>query len=114
MSAVVKLSSKLPGETEINGVDAMVDLLTKDPETLRVGVVVFDVSKVEHDTDTGDDIPTIRLRRLEPLSNVDNMDPQLRALVDAAAEQRTGKKALPFEQVEVLDADDQLPEDDQP
>jgi hypothetical protein len=112
MSAVVKLSSKLPGETEINGVDAMVDLLSKDPETLRVGVVVFDVSKVEHDTDTGTDLPTIRLRRLEPLSNVENMDPQLRALVDAAAEQRTGKKALPFEQVEVID-DEQLPEDDE-
>lgn len=109
MSATVKLSSKLPGEVDINGVDYLVDDLVKDPETIRVGVVFFDVVKVIDDIDAGTHIPTIRIRRLEPIGDVNNAPDSIRKLVDEAVETRTGRKALPFDQVEVEDYNEQLP-----
>jgi hypothetical protein len=105
MSATVKLSSKLPGEIDINGVDYLVDDLVKDPEAIRVGVVFFDVVKVTSDIDSGADIPTIRVRRLEPIGTTEDAPKSIRDLVDQAVEKRTGRKALPFDQVEVLDDD---------
>jgi hypothetical protein len=110
MSATVKLSSKLPGETEINGVDHLAPDLVKDPETIRVAIAFLDVSKVEHDVDAGIDVPTIRVRRLEVVSTVTDAPQAIRDLVDRAVEDRTGRKGLPFEEVEVID--DELPEDE--
>lgn len=114
MSAVVKLSSKMPGDAEINGVDAMRDDLIADPEVIRVAVVYFDVQKITHDTDTSTDVPTIRVRRIEPLGDIDAVDKGVRSAVAKAEEARTGRSAIPFEIVEVgehahsdtLDADD--------
>lgn len=103
MSAVVKLSSKLPGEEEINGVDATVEDLIAHPDRIRIGVVYYDAAKVVHDVDAGTDVPTIRVRRLEPVGFVNDAPAELRAIVDRAVEQRTGRKALPFEQIEVVE-----------
>lgn len=111
MSATVKLSSKLPGEVDINGVDYLVDELVKDPEAIRVGVVFFDVVKVIKDVDAGTAIPTIRVRRLEPIGDVTNAPDAIRKIVDEAMETRTGRKALPFDQVEVEDYNEQPPLD---
>lgn len=101
MSATVKLSAKLPGEPEINGVDSTVEALLTDPELLRVAVVYYDVAKVTHDVDLGTDVPTIRVRRIEPLGLVGDVPPAVRKAVAAAEEARTGRKAIPFEIVEV-------------
>lgn len=88
MSATVKLSAKLPGEPEINGVDSTVE-------------AHYDVAKVTHDVDLGTDVPTIRVRRIEPLGLVGDVPPAVRKAVAAAEEARTGRKAIPFEIVEV-------------
>jgi hypothetical protein len=105
MSDLVKLSTRLPGETDINGVDALAAELVKDPETIRVAVLWFDVTKVTHDTDTGDDVPTIRVRRLEPIGDVDTIPDSIRHVVDVATEKRTGRAALPFDLVDVVDVE---------
>lgn len=120
MSAKVKLGSKLPGDAEINGVDAIASELVEDPEQIHVGVVYFDVKHVTDDTDTGERVPTIRVRRLEPISTVGAAPAALQKLVGQAFTARTGRKAIPFEVAtseqipRSADPDgDELPEDDQ-
>jgi hypothetical protein len=101
MSAFVRLSTKLPGDPETNGVDALADVLVDDPATIRYAVVWFDVAKVTAETDTGDLIPTIRVRRIEPIGTAAHVDPAIADAVAAAVEDRTGRKAIPFAIVEV-------------
>lgn len=103
MSAIVQLSSKLPGDEDFNGVDAIALDLQKDPDTIRCAVVFYDVSKITRQVDAGTDVPTIRVRKFEPICDVSNVPEALRAIVDAAVEQRTGRKPLPLDQVEPLD-----------
>ena len=97
MSAVVKLSTKLPGDEETNGLDSLAEQLVKDPETVRVAIVWLDVSKVTTETDSHQQIPTVRVRRVEPLGDVDDVSKAIRELVDKAVEARTGKTPLPFD-----------------
>lgn len=106
MSAFVKLASKLPGDPETNGVDNLVESLVDDPDTIRYAVVWFDCSKITDVTDTGDRIPTIRVRRIEPIGTASTVDPAIAQIVDDAVEARTGRKAIPFAIVEVGPGDD--------
>lgn len=109
MSAFVKLSTQLPGDPETNGVDALVDALVSDPRTIRYAVVWFDVSKVTEVTDTDENVPTIRVRRIEPIGVASHVAPEIAEVVAVAVEERTGRRAIPFEIVEVGEGDpDQL------
>lgn len=119
MSAAVKLGSKLPGETEINGVDAIAAELVDDPEQIRVALVYFDVRKIEDDTDSGDRVPTIRVRRFEPIGTLEDAPKSVRDVMSKAFAERTGRKAIPWEIATAeqiphpADPDgDELPEDD--
>jgi hypothetical protein len=100
MSATIKLSTKLPGDATINGLDAWAEWLKNNPNELLVCVVYLDVQKVTIDTDSGDHTPTVRTRRIEPLGPVAGVSKTVRAAVAAAEEERTGMKALPFEIVD--------------
>jgi len=114
MSAVVKISSKLPGDAETNGLDSTVDDLVGDPSSLRVAVLWYDVHHVTVDTDSGNHIPTIRLRRFEPIGDPSTVAPGVREAVAKAMEERTGHSPLPFEIVTVTEErySDTLPEGD--
>lgn len=100
MSALVKLSSAMPGDAEINGVDSWADWLENNPDELLVAVVYLDTKKVTIDTDTGDHVPMVRVRRIEPLGPITGVSETVRAAVAAAEEERTGRKAIPFGVVE--------------
>lgn len=113
MSAVVKLSAKMPADFETNGIDAQAQQLIDDPEGLRIAVVWYDTQKVVIDTDSGDHIPTIRVRRIEPLGEHGEVSQAIRKAVGVAFEERTGRKPLPFDIVEITEErfSDTLPED---
>lgn len=100
MSALVKLSSKMPGDAEINGVDATADDLIEDPAGLRVAVVYYDAAKITHDTDADTDVPTIRVRRIEPICRIEDAPAALKKLVGDAEQKRTGRTPIPFEIVD--------------
>lgn len=100
MSAQVKLSTKLPGDETINGLDAWATWLEDNPSDLLVAVVYLDVQKVTIDTDTKDHVPTVRVRRVEPLGPVTGVSETVRKAVAAAESERTGRSPLPFEIVE--------------
>ena len=97
MSDKVKLSTRLPGIEETNGLDSIAETLVKDPEQIRVAVIWYDVAKVTVDTDSHAHVPTIRVRRVEPLGDVDDVSKAIREVVDRAQEERTGKTPLPFD-----------------
>lgn len=113
MSAAVKLSSALPGDFETNGVDAMAEQLVLGPKTLRCALVWFDVKDVKQDVDTSEFIPTIRVRRFEPLGDADDVSKAIRKEVEDAMERRTGRTPIPWDIVEVTEErySDTLPED---
>lgn len=100
MSAVVKLSPKMPGDASINGVDHYVEELIDDPASIRVAVLYYDVAKMTHDTDTDQNVPTIRVRRIEPIGNIEEAPKALRELVAKAEQARTGRTPIPFEIVD--------------
>ena len=88
--------------------------LTLGPKTLRCAVVWFDVKEVKQDVDTGDYVPTIRVRRIEPLGDADDVTKAIRQEVEAAMEKRTGRTPIPWDVVEITEErySDTLPEGD--
>lgn len=110
MSAVVKLAAKMPGDFETNGLDALADDLVDDPKQLRAAFVVFDVQKITDNTDDGSQVPTVRVRRFEPLGKADEISDAIRDAYTQAVEARTGRTALPLDLVEVLDEETPLPD----
>lgn len=114
MSAAVKLSSKLAGDDEFNGLDATVDELLEEPTKLRVAVVVYDVRNIVENIDDDTRIPVVRLRKFEPLGPVGEVPDAITMQIAAAHERRTGRTALPLDvldarsaHVEVVDGEDQ-------
>lgn len=105
MSAVVKLGSKMPADFEVNGLDALAEDLVNAPQELRAAFVVFDTGKIETNPDTDAQVPTVRVRRFEPLGAADEISQALRDAYTAAVEHRTGRKALPLDVVEVVHED---------
>lgn len=97
----MKLSSKLPGDPEINGLDAYADHLLDNPDELLVCIAYFDSPKelVDHEADTR--VPVARIRRIEPLGVMSDVPKSVRDVMAKAEEERTGRKAIPFEIVDV-------------
>lgn len=111
MSAAVKLSSKMPGDFETNGIDqhagTLVDRgLGTEDNTLMVAVVWLDTASVQIDADSGDHVPTIRVRRIEPLGDVDAVSATIRDLVQEAVAKRTGRTPIPFDVGEIVEGHD--------
>ena len=123
MSATVKLSSRLPGDPEINGLDSLRDELLEDPTQVVCAICwikVKDIRRIiEPDPESRAEIPTVEISRIEPIDVVDRVP---KAITDMAAElyeKRTGRNPLPFDSLvgsgDVIvysSADDQLPEDE--
>lgn len=103
MSAVVKLSSKLPGDFETNGLDQHTEWLQENPKKLLVAAVWLDVQRIVVDTDTGEHIPTVRVRRIEPLGETGEVSDLMVKVIQAAVEKRTGRTPIPFDIAEVTE-----------
>lgn len=101
MSAVCKLSTKLPGDAEINGLDSRVPELLDDPEKLLVCITYLDVRNIVENIDEGTRVPVVRVRRIEPLGTLDEVPESVKKAVATAEQKRTGRKAIPFDIVEV-------------
>ena len=98
MSTEVKLAGRLPASSESNGMHSVqADLLT-DPEEQRLAVIWYDVLKITRDVDQGDEVPTIRVLKIEPLGLVDEVSQAIREEVMRASEARLGHTPLPFDQ----------------
>jgi hypothetical protein len=101
MSASVKLSSKLAADEELNGVDALHDDLLDEPTAIRCALVWFDAPRSTRDAEAGTEVPTIRIRKIEPIGLAAEVPDVIRKAVADAYHDRSGVNPLPFDQVEV-------------
>ena len=91
----IKLASQLPTGPAANGLGPIVGELCRDPEHLHVVIAIVDCKKIETDTDTGDVVPTMRIRTIEAVTGPDKS--AVRTILRRAMERRTGRVELPFE-----------------
>jgi len=94
------LAGKLP-DGDRNGLAAIATELIENPEKVHVVIALIDCSKVTTNTDSGDVVPTARIRRVEAIKDpVDGN--RMRQLLRREWERRTGKTVLPFEMEEEM------------
>jgi hypothetical protein len=89
------LSSSLP-TGDGNGLAAIAHELTENPHKVHVVIALVDCVKTTHKTDSGDVIPTARIRRIEAVTDPED-GRRMRVLLRREFERRTGKTVLPFE-----------------
>jgi hypothetical protein len=89
------IAGALP-DGEANGLSAIARQLVDSPSTVHVVVALVDCSKITTKTDSGDVIPTARIRRIEAITDPSDGH-RLRVLLRREWERRTGKTVLPFE-----------------
>lgn len=90
-----KLSSSLP-QGEANGLAAIASALCECPEQVQVVIALIDCSKITSNVDSGDVIPTARVRRIEAITDPEDGH-RMRQLLRRQFERRTGKTVLPFD-----------------
>lgn len=91
---MTKLASKLP-EGNGNGLAPIASDLVSTPGRLHVVVALVDCCRITEDIDTGDTIPTARIRKIEV---IDGQDKHLaQRMLRRAMEERTGQTVLPMD-----------------
>ena len=90
-----KMSSSLP-TGDGNGLAAIASDLVENPNKVHVVVALIDCMTITQNTDTGDVIPTTRVRRIEVVTDPED-GRRMRTLLRREFERRTGKTVLPFE-----------------
>lgn len=99
---MTKLAAKLP-TGDANGLAAIATEMLDNPEQVHVVIALVDCSKITTDTDSGDVVPTARIRRIEAIKDP-NDGRKMRSLLRREWERRTGKTVLPFEMEEEMRA----------
>lgn len=89
------LAGTLPAG-DANGLAAIADQLVEHPALPRVVVAIVDVKSVRTDVDDGTRAATVRVRRVEVITDTADQE-QLRRLLMREFERRTGQAVLPFE-----------------
>lgn len=91
---MTKLASSLPGG-DGNGLVAIARDLIDSPHTIHVAVCLVDCKKSTTDNDSGEIVPTARVRRIEVITGDDIKLAE--KMLRRALEGRTGKTVLPFD-----------------
>lgn len=88
------LSGSLP-QGDGNGLSAIISDLIRDPRKYHVVIGIVDCSKITTKPDSGEVIPTARLRRVEVITAADLNVAE--SLMRRALDKRTGRQQLPFD-----------------
>lgn len=91
----VSVSGNLPGG-DGNGLSAIVSELIRNPKQLHVCIALVDCKKVVTDADSGDVVPTARVRRIEVITGEEDRK-LAENLMRRALDARTGREALPYD-----------------
>ena len=110
MSDTVKLSSRLPGDPEINGLDAIANKFHE--EGVEVCLAWLVPRDVRRNIATGDEVPTVEIRRIEPLGSPHEVPQAIIDLANRVQERRTGRTPLPFDAIAVPKGEVLQPEAD--
>lgn len=97
----VNLQSSLPADDR-NGLANLAGKLIDDPEHVHVVVALVDCTKITTKVESGDQVPTARIRAIEPIAQHADAA-EMERLLRRAYERRTGKVELPLELERELD-----------
>lgn len=103
MSALVRLSAKLAGDPEVNGLDSLQGELLANPHAVVCAIVWLVPTKITEDVEGGERVPTVQVKRIEPIGVVDKVPAEVVKLALDLQEKRTGKRPLPFGITEVIE-----------
>ncbi|WP_375425969.1 hypothetical protein [uncultured Friedmanniella sp.] len=117
MSARIALSSKLPGDDEVNGLDSLHAAIIENPHQVIAALVWLDVPKITTDTEVDDpekaQRPTVRVRRIEPFGAVDKVPAAVVKLALDLQTARTGRTPLPFDSIDARETHVEFVTDDE-
>jgi hypothetical protein len=91
----ISMSGKLPSG-DGNGLVAILSELVRDQQQIFVAIALIDGKKVVIDKDTGEKIPTARVRRIDVILGEEDMA-ICRRLMERALGRRTGRETLPYD-----------------
>lgn len=89
----IKLASALP-KGDANGLGPLVMDLVQHPDRFKVVLAIIDCKQITTNADTGEVVPTARIRRIEGVLPGDYKT--ARRLMERALEERTGRVTLPL------------------
>lgn len=95
----IKLASALPKGTA-NGLGTILMDLVRHPDRFKVVLAIVDTKELSTNTDTGEVVPTMRIRRIEAVTGLDL--PAARLIMERTLERRTGRVALPLDLADEL------------
>lgn len=95
MSGPALLSGRLP-DGDANGLVAIAHQLVQAPTDIRVVVALIDTVKITEKIDDGSHTATVRVRRIEVISDAEDRQ-QMRRLLMREFERRTGQPGLPLQ-----------------
>lgn len=99
---MTKLAGRLP-QGDANGLDAISRALVAEPHQVHVVLALIDCKSTSLNHDTGEVVPTARVRRIEVVGGGQDRD-LAHKLLRRALEERTGATVLPFDLEEDLKA----------
>lgn len=79
-----------------NGLEAILSEMIDTPKKLHVAIAIIDTKKIVTNPDTGEVVPTARIRRIEVLTTDDDRK-VAESLMRRALDVRTGREALPYD-----------------
>lgn len=97
----ISMSGSLPGDDR-NGLASIVRELVDDPDEVHVAICLVDTKKITTDVESGDVVPTVRVRAIEPIRDTADAT-EMERLLRRAYERRTGQVELPLELERELD-----------
>jgi hypothetical protein len=90
----ISISGSLP-QGDGNGLASIVSDLIRDPKKFHITIAIVDTAKITTKPDSGEVIPTVRLRRIEVIGEADLKVAE--TLMRRALDKRTGRETLPFD-----------------
>jgi hypothetical protein len=99
--STVKLKSTLPAGLA-NGLTQLANALVHDPQQFHVVLAFVDCAETTVNTDTGEAVPTARIRRVVAIPEQDL--PTARRLMMRAMQDPSGQTSIPWELEEEMDA----------
>lgn len=104
MSQAVRLSSKLGKDEEVNGLDQLAETLAANPHQVICAITWITVQKITEDVDSDARIPTVMIKRIEPIGTVDRVPDEVQKLAaDLYSKRLHGRTPLPFDVVETIE-----------
>lgn len=95
----VSLGGSLP-QGDGNGLAPFISDFIRDPKRYHVAIAILDTSKITTKPDSGEVIPTVRVRRIEVITEADLRVAE--TLMRRSLDKRTGRETLPFDLEEDL------------